>query len=241
MPGRAVAGDLADLAVGHSQHGAGRRAVHAVHPQLDGLHGGAPIALPSSWWSRRPGRTRHTGAWVRGSGTKRASGRIPAWTLSFFTADGDALVPTDLACSLWSDDQMHGVALSGAMARSLEHAVAELGRTDLRPARYTVDLFRAARMQPCHLRTDVVREGRRLCLVDAVLEQDGEPVARASGAVPAAERAGARGGVGARRRSSTRRRSSWRPSPTRRGCRCSAASGSAGRRPSGSTRTATAR
>ncbi len=100
--------------------------------------------------------------------------------LSFFTADGDALVPTELACSLWSKDQMHGVALSGAMARALERAVADLGRTDLRPARYTVDLFRAARMQPCHVRTSVVREGRRLCLVDAVLEQDGEPVARAS-------------------------------------------------------------
>jgi hypothetical protein len=102
--------------------------------------------------------------------------------LSFFTlGDRDALVPTELACSLWSDDQVHGVALSGALARSLEHAVAETGRGDLRPARYTVDLFRAARMKPCHLRTVVVREGRRLCLVDAVIEQDGEPVARASG------------------------------------------------------------
>ena len=101
--------------------------------------------------------------------------------LSFFTSDEDAFVPTDLACSLWSDDQMHGVASSGLLARSLEQAVAELGRTDLRPVRYSVDLFRPARMQPCRARATVVREGRRLCLVDAVLEQDGEPVARASG------------------------------------------------------------
>ncbi|WP_027860019.1 acyl-CoA thioesterase domain-containing protein [Marmoricola sp. URHB0036] len=102
--------------------------------------------------------------------------------LSFFTrGEGDVLVPTELACSLWSDDQVHGVALSGALARSLERAVTETGRADLRPARYTVDLFRAARMQPCELRTVVVREGRRLCLVDAVIEQGGEPVARASG------------------------------------------------------------
>jgi Thioesterase-like superfamily len=102
--------------------------------------------------------------------------------LSFFTrGDGDALVPTELACSLWSDDQMHGVALSGALARSLEQAVGELGRSDLRPARYTVDLFRAARMEPCHLRTTVVREGRRLCLVDVTMEQGEGPVARASG------------------------------------------------------------
>jgi hypothetical protein len=102
--------------------------------------------------------------------------------LAFFTrGDGEALVPTELACSLWGDDQLHGVALSGALARSLEQAVRETGRSDLRPARYTVDLFRAARMQPCLLRTVVVREGRRLCLVDAILEQGGEPVARASG------------------------------------------------------------
>ncbi len=101
--------------------------------------------------------------------------------LSFFTrAHGESLVPTELACSLWSDDQVHGVALSGALARSLERAVADTGRADLRPARYTVDLFRAVRMQACDIRTTVVREGRRLCLVDAVMEQDGEPVARAS-------------------------------------------------------------
>lgn len=101
--------------------------------------------------------------------------------LSFFTSDGDALVPTDLACSLWSDDQVHGVAVSGALARALEREVTELGRDDLRPARYSVDLFRPARMEPCRARAVVVREGRRLCLVDVTLEQDGEAVARASG------------------------------------------------------------
>ena len=102
--------------------------------------------------------------------------------LSFFTrGEGDVLVPTPLACSLWSDDQVHGVALSGALARALEGAVLDAGRNELRPARYSVDLFRSARMQPCRVRTTVVRDGRRLCLVDAVLEQEAGPVARASG------------------------------------------------------------
>jgi acyl-coenzyme A thioesterase PaaI-like protein len=101
-------------------------------------------------------------------------------TLSFFTSRGDDLVPADLARSLWSESQMHGVALSGALARALERRVAELGRDDLRPARYTVDLFRPAAMDPCRTTTRVVREGRRLCLVDATVEQDGQPVARAS-------------------------------------------------------------
>ncbi len=101
--------------------------------------------------------------------------------LSFFTSDGDALLPTDLAQSLWSEDQMHGVALSGALARTLEQTVADLGREDLRPARYSVDLFKAARMEPCRTSAAVVRQGRRLCLVDVTLEQAGTPVARASG------------------------------------------------------------
>lgn len=34
----------------------------------------------------------------------------------FFTRAGDTLVPAPLACSMWSNDQMHGVALSGALA-----------------------------------------------------------------------------------------------------------------------------
>jgi hypothetical protein len=75
---------------------------------------------------------------------------------------------------------MHGIAVSGALARAMEQAVAERGRTELRPARYTVDLFRPAAMAPCVLRATVVREGPRLCLVDAVLEQEGRPAARAS-------------------------------------------------------------
>ncbi len=102
-------------------------------------------------------------------------------TLSFFTSSGDDLVPADLARSLWSKNQMHGVAVSGALSRALERAVDDLGRDDLRPARYTVDLFRAAAMDPCRTTARVVREGRRLCLVDATVEQGGQAVARASG------------------------------------------------------------
>ena len=98
---------------------------------------------------------------------------------ALFRAEGEVLIPQDNPRSLRREDQMHGVATSGALARGLEQAVAELGRNDLRPARYTVDLFRAPSMGACTVRAHVVREGSRLCLVDAVLEQDGRPVARA--------------------------------------------------------------
>ncbi|WP_374999517.1 thioesterase family protein [Aeromicrobium sp. CTD01-1L150] len=100
--------------------------------------------------------------------------------LAMFTLDGNQLVPAEVARSMWSHDQMHGVAISGALARGLELRLAEIGRAELRPARYTVDLFRPASMAPCTVETEVVREGRRLCLIDASLLQDGERVARAT-------------------------------------------------------------
>lgn len=100
--------------------------------------------------------------------------------LSFFRADGHLLVPTDMARSLWSDNQMHGVAISGALARCAEQAVRAAGRTDLVGARSTVDLFRAATMDPCLLTAEVVREGPRLCLVDVSLSQGDRRVARSS-------------------------------------------------------------
>ncbi len=101
-------------------------------------------------------------------------------SVSFFTlgSDGD-LEPTPLACSSWSDNQMHGVALSGALARAAEQAVAALGRDDLQPARQSVDLFRPAAMTTTRLETEIVREGPRICLVDVTMLQDGERVARA--------------------------------------------------------------
>lgn len=99
---------------------------------------------------------------------------------ALFRAEGDVLVPQDIARSLWRDDQMHGVATSGALARELENAVIAAGRDDLRPARYTVDLFRAPSMGPCTMASTVIREGSRLMLVDATLSQDGEVVARGS-------------------------------------------------------------
>ncbi|MDP9820729.1 acyl-CoA thioesterase domain-containing protein [Nocardioides massiliensis] len=97
-------------------------------------------------------------------------------TVSFFhapLADG-SLPPTATAKSLWNDDQLHGVAVGGAMGRAAEHEIRARGRDDLRPARVTVDLFRPARVRPCHTRVEVVRESPRLLLLDVVLEQDGD-------------------------------------------------------------------
>lgn len=106
-------------------------------------------------------------------------------SFSFFTLDGsgdtaEVLTPTSAARSLWSRDQMHGVAVSGALARAIERRVDAEGRDDLRPARYTLDMFRPATMDRLTIETEVIREGRRILLVDARLLQGGETRARAS-------------------------------------------------------------
>jgi hypothetical protein len=103
-------------------------------------------------------------------------------SVSFFTRDPatDDLLPTDLARSSWSTEQLHGVAVSGALGRAAERAVADLGRHDLRPARQSVDLFRPAATAPGRFAVDVVREGPRICLVDVTLWQGDVRVARAS-------------------------------------------------------------
>lgn len=101
--------------------------------------------------------------------------------LSFFKPGTDGMLyPQPPAGSGWGNDHMRGMAISGAMARAVEHEVSDLARDDLQPARWTIDLFRVARMRPTTVTARIVRAGRRLCLVDAEFVQDGRPVARAS-------------------------------------------------------------
>ncbi|MGN6161848.1 MAG: thioesterase family protein [Marmoricola sp.] len=100
-------------------------------------------------------------------------------TFGLFRREGDLLVPQDMARSLWKADQMHGVATSGALGRAVEQAALARGRDDVQPARFTVDLFRAPSMDACTTRTEVLREGPRILVIDAELVQGDEPVARA--------------------------------------------------------------
>lgn len=102
-------------------------------------------------------------------------------TLAYFArcADGppEHLAPQPIALSGWGDAHMRGSAVTGALARSAEGAGRR--RPDLRPARFTADLQRAPTMSPVSIESTVVREGRRLLLVDSELVQDGGVVARA--------------------------------------------------------------
>ncbi|MGB3771161.1 MAG: acyl-CoA thioesterase domain-containing protein [Rhodococcus sp. (in: high G+C Gram-positive bacteria)] len=97
--------------------------------------------------------------------------------LAFFENDGSQYRPLPYARSPWSTTMINGPAVCGLAAHEIEARHAE---ESFVPARLTVDLFRQARFEPTTVTTTVVRDGRRIRVVDASVEQDGQPVARAT-------------------------------------------------------------
>lgn len=97
---------------------------------------------------------------------------------AYFLRDGADFVPTDIARGPWGSF-MSGVFVGGILGHAVERAVDD---PDLQPARLTVDLLRPAAMTPIRIRTEVVRRGRRLVLVEAEMTQSGSDtvVAKAS-------------------------------------------------------------
>jgi acyl-coenzyme A thioesterase PaaI-like protein len=95
-----------------------------------------------------------------------------------FEPDGERYVPQECTGAGWSTPMLHG----GPVAALLAHAIEE-ERSDpaLLPARLTVDLLRPVRRAPLALRRAVVRDGKRIRLIDAQLLDGDTVVARASG------------------------------------------------------------
>jgi hypothetical protein len=70
-----------------------------------------------------------------------------------------------------------GNYVGGLLGRAVEQ---EVDDADLQPARLTVDLLRPVALKPLQVHSSVLRHGRRLRLVDAVMTQNDVIVARAS-------------------------------------------------------------
>jgi hypothetical protein len=96
---------------------------------------------------------------------------------SFFVKDGNSYVPTSLGRGPWGPS-LSGNYIGGLLGRAVERDVDDV---ELQPARLTVDLLRPVALQPVQMQTTVVRDGRRLRLVDAFMTQNDVLVARASG------------------------------------------------------------
>jgi hypothetical protein len=67
--------------------------------------------------------------------------------------------------------------VSAALARATER-VADDALPNMRPVRWTVDLFRPPMMLPTSVTASIFRHGRRIGLIDAEFVQNGRPTAR---------------------------------------------------------------
>ncbi|MET9491027.1 acyl-CoA thioesterase domain-containing protein [Nocardia sp. NPDC006630] len=97
--------------------------------------------------------------------------------VAFFTEVDGRYLATELAVSAWAPTQVAGTSVCGLLARELEtHSP---GAAFI-PARFTADLFRPVLNEPIALRSEVVRDGTRVRVIDASIVQGGEVRARAS-------------------------------------------------------------
>lgn len=97
---------------------------------------------------------------------------------AFFTEDSGAFLPTRFARSLWAPQTLNGPAVCALAARAAD---SEFGEAGFRAARFTVDLFKVAREVPTRTRATLIRDGRRIRVVDVDVVQpaasgDGEVV-----------------------------------------------------------------
>jgi hypothetical protein len=97
-------------------------------------------------------------------------------TTCFFLTDKTGYLPTPLARGPWGPS-ISGNYVGGLLGRAAEQQVDDI---DLQPARLTVDLLRPVALKPLQMHSSVVRDGRRLRLVDATMTQNDVTVARAS-------------------------------------------------------------
>ena len=94
-----------------------------------------------------------------------------------FSRDGDAFVPALESRASWYPDALHGGPVAALFARAVEEVESA---TEMMVSRLTVDLMRPVPTNPLRVRTRVVRDGRRIQVVEAVLVEGDSELARAS-------------------------------------------------------------
>jgi hypothetical protein len=93
---------------------------------------------------------------------------------ALFVPDGGLLVPTDYTRGPWSPTALHGGPVAALVARAAESVE---GPEDLRVVRITLELLRPVPVSPLRVTSAVVRPGRKVQLIDTVVEADGVEVA----------------------------------------------------------------
>lgn len=95
----------------------------------------------------------------------------------FYTRDGDAFLPTRLAASPWEQGRQNGVGLGGLATFLIETIPVPTAMTT---ARLTIDILAAAPMDATFGHTQVLRQGKRIQMVQSELVAGNRVVARAT-------------------------------------------------------------
>lgn len=95
---------------------------------------------------------------------------------AFFVKRGDTYDPLPLAMSPWNTAHQGGMAIAGLLMHEAEQVPAPVPMTS---ARVTIDILKATPFAPVRCRASIVREGKRLQMVEIELLADGDIVARA--------------------------------------------------------------
>jgi hypothetical protein len=95
----------------------------------------------------------------------------------FFVRDGERFLSTPRCRGPWDATSLHGRVVIGLLGAEIER---RHGSPDYLPARLTVDMYRLPDSSPVTIETRVVRDGKRIKVIDAEFVSNGVSVARAT-------------------------------------------------------------
>lgn len=93
---------------------------------------------------------------------------------ALFIRDGGSFLPTELARGPWTPTALHGGTVAALVARTIERCSPEGGQ---QLTRLTLELLRPVPMARLQVTAFLVRPGRKVQLVDAVVESGGVEIA----------------------------------------------------------------
>jgi len=99
-------------------------------------------------------------------------------TESLFIQEGKIYTPTEKALGPWGPGMLHGGASSGLIGHALDEAS---GRDELQFARISLDMFRPVPQSPLTVESRIVRDGKRVQIIDVSVTANGKEVARGTG------------------------------------------------------------
>jgi len=97
--------------------------------------------------------------------------------LAFYEVHDDRFAPTQINVSPWNGNAQNGIAIAGLVAHLL---ASNSGTTEMHCARLTIDILGVVPRVPLEPRINIIRDGRRIQLVEVMLSAAGRSYVRAT-------------------------------------------------------------